>query len=73
MNIKHIYSYILELNKTISKVEYENPIINWNSVWKQIHMTINSTKKNKKKKKTIIFRHNYGILPLGDYLIEHKI
>ena len=40
MNTNHIYSYILESNQIISKVEYENPIINWNKkIWKQIHMT----------------------------------
>ena len=74
MNIKHI----LESNKIISEVEYENPIINWNKIWNQIYMIKNSTHththtKKKKKKKTIIFRHIYGILPLGDYLVKHKI
>ena len=51
MNIKHI----LESNKIISEVEYENPIINWNKIWNQIYMIKNSThthKKKKKKKKT---------------------
>ena len=67
MNIKHIYSFILDLNKTISKTEYDNPIINWNSIWKQIYMIKNSTEK------TIIFRYICGILPLADYLVKHKV
>ena len=60
----NIYSSLLESSNTKSKIEIQNPNINLN---------IYSLRLKDPVHKSIIFRHIYGITPLGEYLIKYKI
>ena len=57
INPKNIYKYLNDINKVLSKVEKENPLLNWNMIWKSITCQKNI------KIRIILYKHIYGILP----------
>ena len=67
MNPKNIYKYLNDKNKILSKVEKENPLLNWNMIWKSI------TCQKNVKIRIILYKHIYGILPTGEALLRYNI
>ena len=67
INPKNIYKYLNDKNKVLSKVEKENPLLNWNMIWKSITCQQNI------KIRIILYKHIYGILPTGEALLRYNI
>ena len=67
ISTKLLYSYIINTIKLPTRIERNNPTLNWHVIWKVV--------KDIKpwEAKTIIYKYLYGILPTGDMLKRYHI
>ena len=67
INPKPIYKYLNNKNKILSKVEEDNPHLNWQMVWK--HLIIQSDI----NKRVVLYKYLHDVLPTGDNLMKYVI
>ena len=62
-----MYNYIISTIKLSTRLERNNPTLNWQIIWKVV--------KDLKpwEAKTIVYKYIYGILPTGDMLKKYHI